>query len=73
MVRVYLEGQRSLHPLEMDTSNQIRCFQSKKQQVALYIEATDWKPLDKHVIQLDYDLQPLPEGVTFMDPFEGKH
>ncbi|XP_018330714.1 meteorin-like protein [Agrilus planipennis] len=74
-VRLFLEGPRSLHQLYSHVEEKpkaVRCFQSKNGQAAIYIEAIDNDIVTKRVVELDYDLQPLPKGKRTYDSFEGK-
>ncbi|CAH0548044.1 unnamed protein product [Brassicogethes aeneus] len=71
--RMFLEGPRSLLPLFAynDGGHKgIRCFNSKKGQAAIYVEATQEQSILKRVSEMDYDLQPLPEGSKGYDPTE---
>ncbi|XP_071442301.1 meteorin-like protein [Hetaerina americana] len=77
--RLFLEGPRSLHPLfppgvedGAAKGSGVRCFQSRKGQAALYVEATPGgvSPRGRTVASFEYHLQPLPSGVKSFDPSE---
>ncbi|XP_030750878.1 meteorin-like protein [Sitophilus oryzae] len=72
VARVYLEGPRSLVPLYTENNGvkPIRCFNSKKGQAAIYIEATDERSFDRQAIEIEYDLQQLPKNTYGYDPNE---
>lgn len=73
--RLFLEGPRSLHSLysEEDSGrgNTVRCFQSKKGQAAIYVEAIEGDEMLRRVAEFEYDLEPLPRGKGY-DPVEGR-
>lgn len=73
--RLFLEGPRSLHSLysEEDSGkgNTVRCFQSKKGQSAIYVEAMEGDEMLRRVAEFEYDLEPLPRGKGY-DPVEGR-
>ncbi|XP_065161143.1 meteorin-like protein [Atheta coriaria] len=71
--RLFLEGPRSLLPLYSndDGGNKLtRCFNSKNNQVAIYVETVDGDAVEKRVAEFEYDLQPLPRGSKAFDPTE---
>ncbi|CAG9771132.1 unnamed protein product [Ceutorhynchus assimilis] len=70
--RIFLEGPRSLIPLYDGDSGAkpIRCFNSKRGQTALYIEAIDERSFEKQVTEIEYDLQQLPKNFYGYDPSE---
>ncbi|KAF7270620.1 hypothetical protein GWI33_016416 [Rhynchophorus ferrugineus] len=72
IARVYLEGPRSLIPLYNGEANskRIKCFNSKKGQAALYIEATDERSFDRQMMEIEYDLHQLPRNTYGYDPAE---
>lgn len=74
VTKIYLEGPRSLIPLHDgdDTAKPIRCFNSKKAQAAIYIEATDERSFDKQFTELQYDLEKIPQGFYGYDRAEGE-
>lgn len=49
-----------------------RCFNSKKGEAAIYVEAMENDGVSKIVADIEYDLQPLPRGMHAFDPYEGK-
>ncbi|KAK6624099.1 hypothetical protein RUM44_010957 [Polyplax serrata] len=70
--RLFVEGRRSLSPLfSLDDGAHkqlIRCFQSKKGQAAIYVEASnDSGDFKKEVAGFSYDLHPVPRGSSVSD------
>ncbi|XP_046408985.1 meteorin-like protein [Ischnura elegans] len=74
--RLFLEGVRALHPLFPEEGQArgsgVRCFQSRRGQAALYVEATPGgqSPRGRTVASFEYHLQPLPSGAKTFDPSE---
>ncbi|XP_045463340.1 meteorin-like protein [Harmonia axyridis] len=71
--RLFLEGPRSLLKLYSHndgSTKTIRCFNSKKGQAAIYVEALENDGVSKIVADIEYDLQPLPRGIHSYDPNE---
>lgn len=69
--RLFVEGQKSLTPLfSLDDGSHkqlVRCFQSKKRQAAIYVEAENSGDFKKEVAGFSYDLRPLPRGSSVYD------
>lgn len=70
--RLFLEGQRSLSPLfslnDGGHKQLIRCFQSKKGQAAIYVEAVNYSgDFKKEIAGFSYDLSAVPRGSSVFD------
>ena len=70
--RLFVEGKRSLSPLfSLDDGahkQMIRCFQSKKGQAAIYVEAVNESgEFKKEIAGFSYDLHPVAKGSSVYD------